>query len=232
MSVSSTWLYDEFSYTGTDYGDPEEVARYESRMGELRDFDAEAAEIIKAVDLRPEQTLLELGAGTGWFALRAASHCRFVHACDVSKPMVDYARLRAEQEGIANIAFHQAGFLTYTHEGDPVDVVVSQLALHHIPDFWKAVALARIAGALKSGGMFWLKDVVFGFELEHYEQVFNEARESFPVAFREPWVGHVNREYSTQAWIMEGLLERAGFHIESRAEAPLLAVSYLCRKTA
>ncbi|MFO7975438.1 MAG: hypothetical protein R6V12_12480 [Candidatus Hydrogenedentota bacterium] len=48
----------------------------------------------------------------------------------------------------------------------------------------------------------------------------------------DPWIDHVNREYSTQSWIMEGLLERAGFSIESTEEAPLLAVSYLCRKTA
>lgn len=102
MTVSATWLYDEFSYTGTDYGDPEEVARYASRMGELRDFDAEAAEIMQAVDLTPGQILLELGAGTAWFALRAAAHCRFVHACDVSKPMVEYARLRAEKTAAKN----------------------------------------------------------------------------------------------------------------------------------
>ncbi|MFO7976495.1 MAG: class I SAM-dependent methyltransferase [Candidatus Hydrogenedentota bacterium] len=201
-------------------------------MGELRDFDAEAAEIMKAVEMAPEQTLLELGAGTGWFALRAARHCQFVHACDVSKPMVEYARLRAEKEHITNIAFHCAGFLTYKHKGNPVDVVVSQLALHHIPDFWKAVALSRIDDVLKPGGMFWLKDVVFGFDLADYEHVFNEAHASYPPAFRDPWVGHVNREYSTQAWIMEGLLERAGFRIESRDEAPLLTVSYLCRKMA
>ncbi len=229
--ASATWLYNEFAYTGTDYGDPEEVARYESRMGEIRNFDAEAAEIMHAVGLQPEQTLLELGMGTGWFALRAAGHCQFVHACDISKPMLEYARLRAREAGIQNIAFHHAGFLTYVHDGEPADVVVSQLALHHIPDFWKAVALHRIARAVKPGGVFWLKDVVFGFELGDYERVFDEARESFPPAFREPWVGHVNREFSTQAWIMEGLLERAGFNIESTEEGPLLAVSYLCRKT-
>ncbi|MEA3364813.1 MAG: class I SAM-dependent methyltransferase [Candidatus Hydrogenedentes bacterium] len=97
--------------------------------------------------------------------MRAATHCRFVHACDVSKPMVEYARLRAEKQHIKNIAFHHAGFLTYMHEGKPVDVVVSQIALHHIPDFWKAVALQRIAEVLKPGGIFWLKDIVFDFDL-------------------------------------------------------------------
>lgn len=232
MTGPSTWLYDEFTYTGTDYGDPAEVARYESRMGQLRDFDAEAGEIMDAVGLSREHTLLEVGMGTGWLALRAARRCRFVYACDVSMSMVEHARSRAEQEHILNIAVHHAGFLTYAHAGSPVDTVVSQLALHHIPDFWKAVALQRIASNLKPRGVFWFKDVVFGFDLADYERVFDEARASFPPAFRDPWVGHVNREYSTQAWIMEGLLERAGFAIESAKDGPLLTVSYLCRKKA
>ena len=230
MADRPTWLYDEFSYTGTDYGDPGEVARYEERMGEIRDFDAEAAEIIDAIGLCREHTLLELGMGTGWFALRAAPHCRLVYACDVSKPMVEYARSRATEQGLRNVAFHHAGFLTYAHEGESVNAVVSQLALHHIPDFWKAIALHRIAATIKPGGLFWLKDVVFGFGIDDYEAVFEESRATLPPAFREPWVGHVNREFSTQDWIMEGLLERAGFGIESAEEGPLLAVSYLCRK--
>ena len=231
MTGRATWQYDEFTYTGTDYGDPEEVAQYEARMSELRDFDVEAGEIMAAIGLAPGHTLLEVGMGTGWFALRAAAHCRQVYACDVSRAMVDHARRRAAREGIGNIAIHHAGFLTYVHEGEPVDAVVSQLAMHHIPDFWKAIALRRIAAALKPGGMFWFTDVVFGFDPGEYEQAFDEALASFPPAFRAPWVGHVNREFSTQSWIMEGLLERAGFRIESAGPGPLLTLSYLCRKT-
>ncbi len=230
MTDQATWQYDEFTCTGTDYGDPEEVSQYEARMSELRDFDVEAGEIMTAIGLAPGHTLLEMGMGTGWFALRAAAHCRFVYACDVSRAMIEHARRRADREGIQNIALHHAGFLTYEHEGGPVDAVVSQLALHHIPDFWKAIALQRIAAALKPGGMFWFKDVVFGFDPGDYTRAFDEALASFPAAFHDPWVGHVNREFSTQSWIMEGLLERAGFRIESVAPGPLLAISYLCRK--
>ena len=34
---------------------------------------------------------------------------------------------------------------------------------HHLPDFWKAVALTRIAGMLRPGGIFRLSDVVYSF---------------------------------------------------------------------
>jgi SAM-dependent methyltransferase len=56
-----------------------------------------------------------------------------------------------------------AGFLTYLHHGDPADVVYSRYALHHLPDFWKAVALDRIHAILRPGGIFRLWDVVFNF---------------------------------------------------------------------
>lgn len=42
----------------------------------------------------------------------------------------------------------EGGFLTYEHEGEPVDLVHTRNALHHLPDFWKAVALARIHRAV------------------------------------------------------------------------------------
>jgi len=60
----------------------------------------------------------------------------------------------------------QAGFLSYEHEGNAADIVYSRNALHHLPDFWKAVALERIAGILKPDGTPRLRDLVFDFDPE------------------------------------------------------------------
>src|SRR5438132_1610888 len=74
------------------------------------------------------------------------------------------ARLEAAAAaGLGNIAFKHGGFLSYQHEGPPADIVTSKFALHHLPDFWKAVALARIHAWLRPGGIFFLRDVVFSF---------------------------------------------------------------------
>jgi ubiquinone/menaquinone biosynthesis C-methylase UbiE len=78
--------------------------------------------------------------------------------------MLEYARQKAEQQGVTNIQFHHAGFLTYEHQGKPLDAVVSQLALHHLPDFWKMIALQRIFEMLESGGKFYLMDTLYSFE--------------------------------------------------------------------
>jgi hypothetical protein len=57
--------------------------------------------------------------------------------------MLGHARKKAAFRGIANIDFLQGGFLTYQHKGAPLDAIINQLALHHLPDFWKQVAQIR-----------------------------------------------------------------------------------------
>ncbi len=71
-----------------------------------------------------------------------------------------YAKQKAHAMGISNIAFSQAGFLSYEHNGYPLDLIVSNLALHHLPDFWKMIALKRIYQLLKNGGTFYLGEPV------------------------------------------------------------------------
>jgi SAM-dependent methyltransferase len=58
----------------------------------------------------------------------------------------------------------RAGFLSYEHEGDPPDAVFTRNALHHLPDFWKAAALERIARLLRPRGVLLLRDIVYSFE--------------------------------------------------------------------
>ena len=75
-------------------------------------------------------------------------------------------RLAEKLDGAAarNVEVVHAGFLTYEHAGPPADLVYSRYALHHLPDFWKAIALSRLAGMLRSGGVLRLWDVVYSFE--------------------------------------------------------------------
>jgi ubiquinone/menaquinone biosynthesis C-methylase UbiE len=154
MGTNLKWQYNEMRQIGTDYADAAEVQAYDSRMQKLRNVKEETKSIISSLGLASDQTILDLGTGTGDFALAAAQRCARVFAVDVSPAMLDFARRKAEMRGIKNIEFHQAGFLTYEHRGEPLNAVVSQLALHHLPDFWKLIALKRIFAMLKEGESF------------------------------------------------------------------------------
>ncbi len=142
--VGPFWQWGESVQRGTDYASQAVVRAYDKHMGALRDLSAEAQHILEFLGLSPDDVVLEIGTGTGSFARAAARVCREVIALDVSGAMLTYAEERAREEGIENIAFRQAGFLTYEHEGEPFAGAVSQLALHHLPDAWKFVALRRL----------------------------------------------------------------------------------------
>lgn len=145
MKSFSDWQYNEMKHAGTDYNDIAQVQAYDAEMQKLRDIEKENGEIFMALNLTSDQTLIEFGTGTGNFAIASARQCKKVFAIDVSPQMLDFAQNKASTNEVFNIEFYNAGFLTYEHHGKKVDAVVSQLALHHLPDFWKLIALKRKA---------------------------------------------------------------------------------------
>lgn len=214
-----------------DYADWAEVQAYDERMSRLRDVEAECAAILDALQLAPGASLVELGTGTGAFARAAARRSHLVCAVDVSPVMLAYASERARREGLSGITFHLGGFLTYSHQGEPADAAVSQLALHHIPDVWKLRGLQRVATMLRPGGRLHLTDVVYPdvatADLAGY---FERLVGGVPEGTRGEMVTHVRREYSTFSWIMEGLLARSGFVVERVEAEGAFLQRYLCRR--
>jgi SAM-dependent methyltransferase len=144
----------ERELAGPEHLDPAYVATYDRKAG----FDP--APDVDRLGLGADDVVVDFGAGTGTFALEAAKVCKRVIAVDVSPAMVAALRARAGE----NVEVIEAGFLSYEHRGEPPSVVYSRHALHHLPDLWKAVALARIAALLPPGGRFQLRDLVFSFD--------------------------------------------------------------------
>ena len=105
MKNQPTWWPDERKQVGTDYNDAAEVAAYDARHSQFRDIEQEHQTILACLDQHWDETLIDLGAGTGAFALAAAKHCSKVYAVDVSEPMLAFARGRAQSAGIDNIEF-------------------------------------------------------------------------------------------------------------------------------
>lgn len=229
------WQYDEFRQVGTDYGSVEEIAEYDERMRRLgRNSAEEVRHILSAVEATPESVVLEVGIGTGEFAIMAAGQCAQVYAVDVSKPMLDYASEKALSRGVDNIRFVHAGFLTYEIPSASIDVVVSQLALHHLPDYWKAVALTRICDVLKPGGRLFLKDVVFTGDVRHHTDKFgawiSAIESSAGATIAQEVTGHIRDEYSTLDWVVEGLIKASGLTILSADYGDGFFGTYVCEK--
>jgi putative AdoMet-dependent methyltransferase len=228
------WFYDEMKHSGVDYNDLAQVRAFDERHQKFRDYEKASQAIIDRLGLGPGDTVIDIGAGTGAFALHAARTCKTVYAVDVSQAMLDYARQKAEQAGLKNVVFCHGGFLTYEHAGKPADALVSVAVLHHLPDFWKLVGLSQANEMLKPGGRLYLFDVVFPSDIAGYEARFDDWIDSFSrdvgPDFAVEVETHIRDEHSTYAWIMEGLLERAGFRIDSAEYADGFGATYICTK--
>ncbi len=225
------YLYNEFD-VGAHFTDAREVAKYDRMMAKFRDIPEEIEHIRNAI-VKPPYTILEIGTGTGELAIGLAKYCRKVIAVDVSSVMLEFAGKKAESCGIRNIEFRKGGFLSYDHKGKKVDGVVSQIALHHIPDFWKLIALRRIAGLLKPGGRFYLRDVVFESNVRDYNVYFASIVRNFRrMAGRrmeKSMIRHITREYSTVDWIMEEMLKKSSFRIDTKKRTGFL-MCYVCSR--
>lgn len=231
----SQMLLDEVALAGREHLDPAYVATYDRKAA----FDpSDDLVLLRELGLGEQSTLVDLGAGTGTLAFTAGTHCRRVVAVDASAEMVVAMREKADRLGVANVEVVQAGFLSYEHEGTPADFVYSRNALHHLPDFWKAVALERIALILRPGGMLRLRDIVFVFDPSEAERFIADWLESGaedPEAgfTRADFEAHLRDEFSTFNWLLEPMLERAGFEIKhADYGSRRIYADYVCLKTA
>jgi SAM-dependent methyltransferase len=219
-------VIDERAFAGAEHLDPASVAGYDRKTG----FDVELdVTLLRELGLGATSTLVDLGAGTGLLAAGIAPFAGRVVAVDPSPAMLEAARSRGGFETV------EAGFLTYEHEGPVADFVYTRNALHHLPDFWKGIALARMRDLLSDGGTLVLRDIVFAFEPGESEAMLAAWYDAAPADPADGWTAdelerHVRTEHSTFTWLLEPMLERAGFEIhdawysESRTYARYVCV--------
>lgn len=108
-------------------------------------------------------------------------------------------------------------------------------ALHQLPDFWKALALDRLARVLRTGGVLRVHDIVYDCEPgevgEVFEHWFAGAATDPAVGYtRDDLVEHVRTEHSTFRWLFEPMLVAAGFGIVDAEYTASVYAAYTCVK--
>lgn len=231
--MTATWMLDELANAGRENLDPAHVSRYDAKedagaLAEVR--------LLRDRGLTEDAHVVDIGAGTGQFTLAAAARCARVVAVDVSPVMLERLRANLAAAGLSNVDVVRAGFLTYEHSGRPADVVYTRYALHHLPDFWKAMALRRMHGFLRPGGLLRLSDVVFHFDPAQATERIEAWCATIPERTSEDsWSRadleeHVRDEHSTYTWLLEPMLQHAGFTVEDATySADGIFATYLAR---
>ncbi len=116
--------------------------------------------VIELAKVKPGDKVLDVGCGTGNLTLTAQSYAGpggKVYGIDAAPEMIEVAREKASRSGpevvfevglIEQLAFPEAIF----------DVVISRLAIHHLPDDLKLRGFAEILRVLKPGGHLLIAD--------------------------------------------------------------------------
>ncbi len=196
------------------------------------DSDLRARAALTMLGVQRGWRVADIGCGNGVLACEAAMMGAEVDAIDISPAMLALAKIQASDRKIA-IRTQSAGLLSFAYQPDTYDLMVSEFTLHHLPDFWKAVALSRIHAALKPGANFYLRDIVFVSMPDGSERGveawadFNTKNHDFA---RDSVVTHMRDEYSTFGWVMERMLADAGFQLVSADYHAPLHGTYLLRK--
>jgi SAM-dependent methyltransferase len=111
------------------------------------------AKVLESVGLTAGMDVIDLCSGDGWFTLQIAKIAHRVHAIDLDPKLVDVARLRLAESGVANCRFAVGNAYDLAAlVSEPVDFVFLANAFHGVAD---RTRLARgVREVLKPGGLF------------------------------------------------------------------------------
>src|SRR3984893_810585 len=223
--LARDWYYNERRQIGLDTA----VAAI---YGTDDDSDLRARAALTMLGVQRAWRLADIGCGNGVLACEAALIGAEVDAIDISPAMLRLAEIQARDRKVA-VRTQSAGLLSFAYQPNSYDLIVSEFTLHHLPDFWKAVALSRIHSALKPGANFYLRDIVYVSMPDGSERDvgawadFNIKNHDFA---RDSVVTHMRDEYSSCGWVMERMLTDVGFQLVSADYHAPLHGTYLLRK--
>ncbi|MGB7318503.1 MAG: class I SAM-dependent methyltransferase [Planktotalea sp.] len=162
--------------------------------------------------LKHEDTVLEIGCGTGSTALELADAVGAYHGTDISPNMIKIARRKVAASSIANLSFEAHPALEGIHAHEGLDAVLAFNLLHLLRDIPATLKAAH--AALRPGGLLITKTACLKSASFKYQLMFKVI----PLAQmlgKAPFV----QFFTEQAY--DSMIEAAGFEIIESGNHPV-----------
>jgi ubiquinone/menaquinone biosynthesis C-methylase UbiE len=162
---------------------------------------------VAIADLKPGETVLDLGSGGGidcFIAAKAVGPSGYVIGVDMTNSMLELANQNKAKLGATNVDFRKGEIEDLPVESDSVDVIISNCVINLSPD--KDAVFREAFRVLKPGSRFTVSDMV--------------TEGEFPQQLRDninAWAGCITGAIDQAAYLQK--LRTAGFvdvHVESR----------------
>ena len=111
-----------------------------------------------ALELRADDLLLDVAAGTGHAARALAPAVRCAVALDATEAMLNEGKAAADRDGVGNVVFVCGDAAALPFPDASFDVVVSRYAVHHFET--PEIPLREMVRCLRPGGRIAVADIV------------------------------------------------------------------------
>jgi SAM-dependent methyltransferase len=122
----------------------EHAERYDGQLAPFADA------LLERLTLAGTDRVLDIGCGCGATTITAAAQAHHAVGLDLSGPMLDVARNRAAEKGLANVEFVEADAQVHRFVPASFDVVVSRFGVMFFDD--PTAAFTNLRGALADDG--------------------------------------------------------------------------------
>ncbi len=114
---------------------------------------------------RPDDVVVDVGAGTGLLTLGLADDVARVWAVDISPAMLEQLGRSLVSADIDNVETVVASAVSLPLDDQSVDLVVSNYCLHHLDADGKRQALLEVHRVLRPGGRLVFADMMFSLDV-------------------------------------------------------------------
>lgn len=131
------------------------------KLPELADYvhRSERRHLFRVLPVRPDMTVLDLGCGTGRWAIEFAPRCKSVVAVDFAEGMIRRARQEAERKRLNNIEF-VVGSVENFQSDRRFDLIILSGVLVYFQDEDLPPLLQRLHAMLNAQGLIFSRETV------------------------------------------------------------------------